>query len=131
MRVLHVLVLLLLAVGPATAATTITGSILAGHPPIVSYQFESVSYANCGVRTDGVDGRWFSVAGAGGRPITMTSDETLDADLYFGTEACTTGSASWCAQQTFDVERCVAPAGTTTFFVHGFAGTGTFTITIG
>jgi subtilisin family serine protease len=111
--------------------TVFAGSILVGNPASADAGVvQTAAACNPASPLNGLDGVWYNIAGAGSS-FSLTMDATLDVDVYFHTASCARVGGSIGAQGFLGAtEAGTVPSGAAFAIVNGFAGTGTFVLTL-
>ena len=123
-----------LAAGGHAPVIVVEGSILVGHLGTVFLGGVTESLASCDPSSplNGLDGVWVDIRGYVGHPFLLTTDPTLDGDLWFYTDAClwihlATGAHFGLGEP----EHGRVPDRSAYLIVDGGLGTGAFRLTVG
>lgn len=110
------------------------GEILAGQPGTGLGVGAAELGAACDTDSDlnGVDGQWHNITGFAEHEFELTMDDTLDVDVFFYDADCSWINADSTGAEGFvgQTEDGTVPANAAFAVVNGWAGTGSYTLTI-
>jgi hypothetical protein len=113
---------------------TYTGTITVGNPAsaVTGGVAETIDFCDPSGSTNGIDGKWFDIGASDAtRNATLTTDPTLDGDVYFYDVGCQLiGDFDMATVGPGSPEAGVVPATAEFVVVDGFLGTGAFTLSI-